>query len=176
MTPAQLARASGAPLKWIHNARRILRRPPAHDQREARWLGVVHELHATLGGALAPAARVADEVLAAPAGQRELRVALGDDGRFELVIDLWHDRSVHLARLSHALVRPPPDRRGRPSKAVTRRRSASARAAEYGIDVARLRAGLSRTAEERLARLDENVAFLAAGRASLAARRASTAR
>jgi hypothetical protein len=177
MTPAQLALASGAEQKWIQNTRRLLGRPGGrvHGPDEARWFGLVHELHGTLGCSLAVAARVADAALAAPAGQRELRVPLGDaegEGRAELVIDLWRDQSVHLARLSRALVRRPPERRGRPRAARPSRGSARTRAARYGIDVARLRAGLSRTAAERLARLDENVAFLAEGRAALAHRRA----
>jgi hypothetical protein len=146
-----------------------------HGPDEARWFGIVHELHGTLGCSLAVAARVADAALAAPASQRELRVSLGDaesGGRAELVIDLWRDQSVHLARLSRALVRPPPERRGRPRVARRSRGSARARAARYGIDVARLRAGLSRTATERLVRLDENAAFLAEGRSALARRSA----
>ena len=174
MTPAQLALAVGADQKWIRNARRLLGRPSGEDPADVRWLGLVHELHSTLGCTLAVAARIADAALAAPTGQRELRVSLGepDTGRAELVIDLWRDRSIHLARLSRALRRPPAERRGRPRTTRPSRGGARARAAAYGIDVARLRAGLSRTPEERLARLDENAAFLAAGRAALAEGRA----
>lgn len=177
MTPAQLLLATGADRKWIQNARRILGRPAGDGASEARWLGLVHELHSTLGCALAVAARVADDALAAPPHQRELRVPLGESGaRAALVIDLWRDQSVHLARLSVALVRPIPERRGRPPAIRASRRSARARAAAYGVDVDRLRAGLSRTLADRLARLDENVAFLAAGRAALALARGRRSR
>lgn len=168
MTPAQLVLAAGADRKWIQNARRLLGRRAGDGAREARWLGLVHELHSTLGCALAVAARVADAALAAPAHQRELRVPLGESGaRAELVIDLWRDQSVHLARLSRALVQPPPERRGRPPASRASRQNVRARAAAYGVDVVRLRAGLSRTPAERLIQLDENVAFLAAARAAL---------
>ena len=172
MTPAQLALAAGADSKWIQNARRLLDRAPANGPRDARWLGLVYELHSALGCALTVAALVADAAVAAPVDQRELRVPLGEPGgRAELVVDLWRDRSVHLARLSRALMRPPLERRGRPRTERTSRASARARAAAYGVDVDRLRAGLSRPPAERLARLDENVAFLIAGRAALSASR-----
>lgn len=165
MTPAQLALACGAPDKWIRNARSLLSRAPLDGPREARWLGIVHQLHSSLGCALVVAARVADAVLAAPAGQRELVVPLGANGETMLVVDLWRDHSVYLARLSRALVRPPIERRGRPRSDAPPRGSARTRAVAYGVDVDRLRAGISRSPDERLTRLDENVAFLAAARA-----------
>ena len=173
MTSAQLAIAAGVPPKWIRNVRQLLGRPAGNGPDEARWLGLVHELHSTLGCTLAVAARVADAAIAAPIEQRELRVSLDatGDGRVRVVVDLWRDRSVHLARLSRAREHPPVERRGRPQAARRNRGSARARAAAHGVDVDRLRAGLARTPAERLERLDENVAFLAAGRASLASSR-----
>lgn len=171
MTPVQFALACGAPAKWIQNARYILGRAPMAGPREVRWIGLVHELHSSLGCALAVAARVADAVLAAPATQRELVVPLGaPSGATVLVIDLWRDHSVYLARLSRALVRPPLERRGRPGAAAPTRRSARARAVAYGVDVERLRTGISRSPAERLSRLDADVAFLAAARAERRAR------
>jgi hypothetical protein len=172
MTPAQFAVAAGVDPKWIRNVRQLLGRPTGNGPTEARWLGLVHELHSTLGCTLAVAARVADAAVAASVGQREVRVSLGEpgDGRVEVVVDLWRDRSVHLARLSRALEHPPAERRGRPPAARRTRASVRERAATYGVDVDRLRAGLARSPAERLARLDENVAFLAAGRASKRAR------
>ena len=152
MTPAQLALAAGADTKWIRNARTLLGRPDANDAREARWLGLVHELHSTLGCTLAVAARVADAALAAPAGRRELSVSLGESGGCaELVIDLRREQSVHLARLSRALMRPDPERRGRPTAVRWSRASARVRALAHGIDIRRLRAGLLRPTAERIA-------------------------
>lgn len=178
MTLAQLALAAGVPPKWIRNVRHLLGRPALTGPAEARWLGLVHELHSTLGCTLVVAARVADAALAAPIEQRELRVSPGElgDGRVQVVVDLWRDRSVHLARLSRALEHPPAERRGRPPAARRTRGSARAKAAAYGVDVDRLRAGLARTPAERLERLDENVAFVAAGRTSLASSRAKRTR
>lgn len=167
MTLIQLSLAAGADVKWIQNVRRLLARPARNDAREAHWLGLVHELHVALGCPLANAARLADLVLAAPAEQRTLEVPLGE-GIAVLTLDLWREQSVHLARLSRALTLPPVERRGRPP--ARRRRSTTSRAVEYGVDVERLRTGLQRTVSERLVRLDENTAFLAAGRASLARR------
>ncbi|MCY7379878.1 MAG: hypothetical protein LH467_11165 [Gemmatimonadaceae bacterium] len=165
MSPIQFALACGAPGKWIHNARYLLGRAPTDGPREVRWLGLVHELHSSLGCALAVAARVADAVLAAPTAQRELVVPLGEpSGATVLVIDLWRDHSVYLARLSRALVRPPLERRGRPRATAPTRRSARARAVAYGVDVERLRTGIARSPAERLSRLDADVAFLAAAR------------
>ncbi len=172
MHPAQLALAAGVDLKWIQNARRLLGRTPRHDAREARWLALVHELHVTLGCSLAQAARVADRALATGPEQRDLRVALGTDERAELVVDLWRDSTLHLARLARALTMPPPERRGRPPSGGSPRGSVRTRARVYGIDVDRLRAARDRTPAERLARLDDNLAFLTEGRAALARRRA----
>ena len=153
MTPAQLSLAAGADAKWIRNARHLLGRPASDDVREARWLGLVHTLHSTLGCALRVAARVADAALAAPLGQRELRVPLDElEGRAELVIDLWRDRTVHAARLSRALMRPDPERRGRKPVVRWSRVSARVRALASGIDIRQLRAGLLRPPAERVAR------------------------
>lgn len=174
MSPAQLAIAVGANTKWIQNARRILGRAAAHDPAEARWLGLVHSLHNNLDCSLAAAANVADLAIAASSDQRYLGVEVGDDGRTKLVIDLWRDQTIFMSRLAQALTRPPVERRGRPSTQRSLREITLARAIEYGVDVSRLRAGLARTVSERLSRLDDDAAFLAAGRASLARRHAGS--
>lgn len=171
MSPAQFALAVGADPKWIQNARRLLGRPAGAEPADARWLGIVHELHASLSCSLAVAARIADLVVEAPVSQRELRVPLDDAVAFVLTIDLHRAWTMHLARLSRALVMPPPERRGR--RAPVSRASASKRALGYGIDVERLRAGLGRRVPERLTTLDANAALLAAGRASLNRKRSN---
>ena len=170
MSPAQLAHVAGADPKWIQNARRLLARPAVCDAREARWLGLVYALHTGLDCSLREAARVADLALATRIDHRWLRVPADPTGRVELVLDLWRDRSIFLARIAQVLATSPLVRRGRPPIRRPARKTAVLRAIEYGVDVSRLRAGLARTVSERLVRLDDNAAFLAAGRASLARR------
>ena len=158
MSPAQLAHVAGADPKWIQNARRLLARPAVCDAREARWLGLVYALHTGLDCSLREAARVADLALATRIDHRWLRVPADPTGRVELVLDLWRDHSIFLARLAQVLATSPLVRRGRPQSRRPARK------------VAVLRAGLARTVSEGLVRLDDNAAFLAAGRASLARR------
>ena len=81
------------------------------------------------------------------------------------------ETATHLARLSLALARPPVEQRGRPRTIAPRRQRALTRAIAYGVDIGRLREGMGRSAHERLVRLDENAAFLTAGRAALARKR-----
>src|SRR4051794_4216397 len=114
MTPAQFALAVGAAPKWIANTRRLLNRAPRDTAEEARWLGLVHELNTVLGLPLKAAARCADLALAADPQQHHLTIDFGDEHRAALVIDLWRDVTLHLARLSRALEMPPSERRGRP--------------------------------------------------------------
>ena len=171
MTPAQFALAVGATPKWINNTRSILGLNSQLGPEAARTLGLTHQLHRALSCSLARAAEFAAQVLRAPLHQRELRIALDDQGRMELVIDLWRDSTLHLARLSLAITRPPVEQRGRPSTKRQPRQRAVTRAIAYGVDVTRLREGRGRSVRERLVRLDENVAFLTMGRASLARKR-----
>ena len=165
-----VAHIADAGHKWIQNTRRLLNRTAANDPRDARWLGITHTLHSTLGCSLREAARVADLALEAPLDQHWLRIQLDGSGRAELVIDLWRDHSIHLARLAWSLANPNAERRGRPRTKAPTRASPIKRAIQYGIDVPRLKAGLHRSVAERLRTLDDNVAFVAAGRASLAKR------
>lgn len=172
MSPIQFAAIVGAGQKWIQNVRRLLARPARNSATEARWFGLVHALHTGLACTLREGARVADLCVAADANRRWLHVGVDESARAELVIDLWRDHSIFLARLSWSTANPVRELRGRRSAHQATRRSAIVRATEYGVDVARLRAGLARTVSERLARLDDNAAFLAAGRASLVRQRA----
>ena len=173
MSLTRLAYIAAITPKWIQNARRLLGRPASSHAAEARWFGLTHALHAGLSCTLREAARIADIALAAPLDQRWLCVRMDDAERAEIVVDLWRDHSIFLARLSHATMNPVQERRGRPS-APRPRRTAMARALAYGVDVARLRGGLARSPAERLARLDDNAAFLAVGRAALARQRVAT--
>ena len=171
MTPAQFALAVGATPKWINNTRSILGLKLRLGPEAAHALSLIHQLHRALACSLARAAEFAAQVLRAPLHQRELRIALDDQGRMELVIDLWRDSTLHLARLSLAITRPPVEQRGRPSTRKQPRQRAVTRAIAYGVDVTRLREGRGRSVGERLVRLDENAAFLTVGRASLERKR-----
>ena len=172
MTPVQIANIAGTGRKWIQNARRLLARLASDDTRDARWLGLAYTFHTTLDCSLRQAASLADLALATPLDQQWLRVEADAAGRVALVIDLWRDHSIYLARLAYVLATPVVERRGRPTTRRRVRQSLTARAVAYGVDISRLSAGLHRTVAERLQRLDDNAAFLAAGRASLAQRTA----
>ena len=167
MSPAQFAAAAGASPKWISNTRRILRLSASMDATEARWFALIYDVHHSLECSLSRAAEIADVVVATSLEQRDIHIPVGRESGIELVIDLWRQYSVHLARLSLALNRPPNEQRGRPRATPLRRQRAYTRAVAYGVDVTRLREGMRRSVHERLVRLDENAAFLAAGRASL---------
>ena len=165
MQRSQFALAVGADPKWVDNARRQLGRATRNTPKEARWLGIVHELHAGLKCSLTEAAAYADKALAGSGTEQCVRLAVGESQRVEIVFDARRDLTIHLARLSLALERPPVERRGRPAL-KPRRDRVRERAAAYGVDISRLEDGRHRTVEERLARLDENVAFIRAARAS----------
>ena len=167
MMRSHFAIAVGAPPKWIDNALRQLDRATANTPDEARWLGLVHTLHTDVECSLRMAAALADQVLDKRNTERFVHLSVGEEQRFEVVVDLWRDHTIHLARLSLALERPVTERRGRP-RAKSTRGLVRERAAAYGVDVARLEEGRHRTVEQRLTRLDENIAFLNAARLSSA--------
>ena len=125
--------------------------------------------HANLACTLHTAAALADRAMASP--KRFIHLVVDEEGRFEVVLDQWRDLSIHLARLSVALERPVVERRGRRRPKPPRGRVRE-RAAAYGVDVARLEAGIHRTVEQRLVRLDENLAFVNAARLSRSKARA----
>ena len=154
VTPAQLAIVVGADRKWIQNARRILDRPIRNDEHEARWLGLVHELHTTLGCSLDDAADIADVACDAPADQAIITARESRSRCTVVTLDLKRARQQHRLRLASALELPPADRRGRPpSRWRTIRAELAHRAARLdAVQQLKLRA-MHGTALERLTEL-----------------------
>lgn len=162
MTAGQFAYAIRADLKWVHNAARILGQSFEYNVDEARWLGLVHQLHAEQGIPLSRAADLARTALSAPTSEREVRV--GGDGTTAVLVDVARYRAVFAAALSTALNRETPRRRGRPRRPRGRRTGARVlRAAqEHGVDLSLLEQSLALTPSERIARLDANREFITA--------------
>lgn len=153
MSPAQFALAVGADQRWIRNARRTLRRRRCTSQQEARWLGLVHELHLSPGLALHDAARVADQVSAAPTSHGCIQIDGVTCLGVSLVVDLERVHALHalrLARAMHLLVR---DHRGRPATSYRRIVADLARCSRRTCDPIRLALSAKRPAAERLAAL-----------------------
>ena len=149
MTTAQLARAAGADLAWLHNAERLLGRRFARSIAGSREVALIRMLHADLDIDLATAAGIAkarksvhpgNSVLAEPGGAVTLLV---DPQRFD---------SVWLLNLAAALELGP-RLRGRPLGVTT---DPVGRARRYGIDIGLLRWQLSRSVADRLDALDGN--------------------
>ena len=154
MTPAQFALVVGADRKWIQNARRTLGRPICNDEAEARWLGLVHELHTTLGCSLNDAACMSGVACDAPADQGTVAVKESRSRGVVVTLDLKRARHQHLLRMSCALELPPVDRRGRPPTSWRRIKAELAHGAARQGDVQRLRVrAMHGTALDRLAEL-----------------------
>ena len=162
MTRAQFAMAVRADEKWVENAGRLLSRRFRYTAAEAQWLGLVRILNQDVGLTLNRSAQVADEALEYPPHTGTIVVGQSDDETAGIAIDIARFHSIAGAALAAALDLGGERRRGRPraslkGKAATLRRSAS-----YGVDLDLLRAGLRMSPGERLERLDENAAFIAA--------------
>lgn len=159
MTLSQFAIACGAEPKWVQNAARILGRSFRYTAEEARHLGLVKQLHGTLGIPLKTADRLAREALQR-AGTGE--VTVGGEKVARVTIDLRRYLSDHAVRLARAVTHHEPQRRGRRLRSA---RGAVARARRYGWDIGLLRSSLASTPAERIRRLDENMEFVRALRA-----------
>lgn len=158
MTRSQFALAARADEKWVENAARALDHRLTYSADEARWLGLIHVLTRDLGIPVQRAAAVATAALQLDPATRALRLRLGDAAEASVALDLARYHSAFAAALSAALHHGGPRRAGRPTH--HRRDDPLAAAAAHGIDVSLLRSGLRRSAAERLARLDENAAFV----------------
>lgn len=153
LTPAQFALAVGAERKWILNARCLLQRTARQDAAEARWLGLVHDLHASLGIPLVDSARIADLAMGAPPELRIIRVKASESGSVAIAMDLLRERSVHLARLSIARELPTLDRRGRPATGWQSAERELATRVDRRSDMLPIRAGARARPSTRLAEL-----------------------
>ena len=173
MTNEAFAAASGAQPKWVENSERLLGRRVPRTQQGARWLGLVREATDSLASSLASAATWATALVGEPGAMTytpltpERRVVLmetsgglqlsWDAGKLELAAQLRWSAARHLV----------PRQRGRPRHEPSLAGGAG-RSAALGLDLSRLRVNLHRTPEQRLQRLDDDLAFIRAARASLA--------
>lgn len=159
MTRSQFAQAVRADEKWVENAARALGHRLRYSTGEARWFGLIYVLTRDLGTSVQRAATLATAALQLDPTTRALRLRLSEHGEASVALDLARYHSAFAAAVSAALSHGGPRRAGRPTR-PGRPVNALAAAAEHGVDVSLLRAGLRRSPAERLARLDENVAFL----------------
>ena len=159
MTVHQFARAVGADRKWVENAARLLGWRLRYTEAEARRLGLIRLFSQSFGVPLAAADRMAMRALAAPVGARAVRVARSADDSAGIVVDVARYHSSFAAALSAALALEGPRRRGRRPRP---RRDPIRAARDHGVDLGLVRASLEMTPAERLARLDEDAAFLRA--------------
>jgi len=155
MTLGQFAVAVGAPKRWVQNAMRVLRVRPRYTPEGAKRLAFVRMLRDGLGMPLARADRVARQALAAWPARKVWDYEAGD--AVALRVDLERFLGSCAVRLSLSRTYYAEKRRGRPRKHV---RHGIAGAREYGVDISLLEESLRRTPEERLRRLDADVAAL----------------
>lgn len=153
----QLATAVGCDVKWLQNASAILGRPIKRTSAEARIWALVHTLGSALELPLKKALEIALKAVNLEAVGVQVVVNPENSRIASVVLDMNRFESTFNANLSRALVLETPRRRGRPRSS----RSDPIQDAErYGIDISLLKAGLSRSVNERLTRLDANAEFL----------------
>ncbi len=160
MTRAQFAAAVRADEKWVENAGRLLERRFRRTREESRWLGLVSVLSREIGMTLDRAARLADEAIAHPYTEGTVVVGQSQGGVAAVSIDIGRYHSAWAAALSAAIENGGARRRGRPRSGLSK--EALERAADYGVDIDLLRAGLRMTVGERLQQLEENARFISA--------------
>lgn len=161
MTRAQFAAAVRADEKWVENAARLLSRRFRYTREEAVWLGLVRVLTHDLGLPLNRSVSVADEALGLGARVGTVTMDQGDSGVAGVSIDMGRYMSVAAISYSTAMTHGGERRRGRPRAARRGKAAALRRAADYGVDLDLLRAGLRMSPGERLEQLDENARFVA---------------
>jgi hypothetical protein len=159
MTVKQFAMAVGVDPKWIHNAAQALGCRFTRTLTEARWLRLAHLIHEGTGMPLARAASLAREAIGRGGAACTLDIPASTDGSLTLELDLDRFESSFAAAATAALAFGGERRRGRAS---SRPRDPIAAAQAHGVDVGLVLRSLAVTAGERLARLDEDRAFLVA--------------
>lgn len=156
MTLGQFAVAVGASKRWILNAFRVLGIRGGYTIENARRLAFANALKQAAGLPLTRGFPLADDALAAWPHARQWTLR-GDDGAVRVTVDLERFLSDFHVRLSLARCWYAEKRRGRPPK---RRKRGLAWAREHGVDTSLLAWSLSRTPEQRLRALDEEVEAL----------------
>lgn len=177
LSRAQFASVVGADEKWVENSARALGVTLGHSEENARWMRLVRMFVRDFAISLARASEFATIAVAQPVDARAFVVTTSDEGA-SLVLDLARFHSGYIAALSVAIEHGSEGRQvGRPARVAEASPDgfyAALQAAErYGVDLSLNREALRLTVAERLARLDENAAFLRTLRAAAAAQRAS---
>jgi hypothetical protein len=163
MSLSRFAILAGATPRWVQNAFQALDRKAVYHENEAKVLGLARILQESFGLPLVVAHPLALEALGAWPTVRVWRRE-SPTGAVVMEVDLERYLSGYASRL--ALARSHEERRrGRPPSGRKRGIGAALEhaveyAVEYGVDVGLLESSLRRTPEERLRRLDEDVAFL----------------
>jgi hypothetical protein len=157
MSLGRFATVVGASPRWVQNALQALGLPRVYNEEAAKTLGLVRLLHETFSIPLVEAHPLATEALAAwPTGS--LWRKRDATGAVALEMDLGRYLSSYASRLALARNWYAERKRGR---RPTRRRTAPlAAAVAHGVDIGLLKLALDATPEDRLRRLDEDVAFL----------------
>jgi hypothetical protein len=171
MTRSQFALAVRAEEKWVENTRQLLSRRFSYSREAAVWLGLVRILNQDTGLTLTRSASLADEALAYVPGSGVVVVGKAGDDVAGISIDIDRYRSTAAASLSAALELGGERQRGRARAPMRGKTATLQRAAEYGVDLDLLRAGLRMSPRARLERLDENARFIAALRPAAAVKR-----
>lgn len=160
MNRSQFAMAVRADEKWVENASRILGRRLRFTTADARWLGLVRIFDREVGLSLVKSAELADEALRHPSDAGTVVIGVNEGSSAGISIDLPRYQSTFASALSAALELGGPRRRGKPRAEPRGKARVLESAADYGVDIALLRAGLEMSPRERLERLDENVSFI----------------
>lgn len=156
MTLGQFATAVGAPPRWVLNALTRLRVPRRYSEPLARRLALAKMIADTVGAALPEAFALAGRAVKEADPFATWRHE-SPSGAVILTIDLPRFFTSYGARLALARNQYGEKRRGR---RPSRRKSATARAREYGVDTTLLGAQLTRTPAQRVSELDQNLEFL----------------
>jgi len=156
MTLGRFAAVVGASPRWVQNALQALDLPPVYDEERAKTLGLARVIRESLGVPLVEAHPIAKEALASWPKLRRWRRE-DSVGIVVIEVDLERYLSSYASRLAFVRSRYSERKRGRRPRRRTGRLAA---AAEHGVDIGLIRRSLASTPEERLQRLDDDVAFL----------------
>jgi hypothetical protein len=156
VTLGQFSITVGMNPRAIQNARLVLGLPPRYTIESAKRLALADILRQACRMSLIDAFGLAGTILREwPRTRKWRRSSTGST--VTIVVDLERFLSFFAVRLSLARTLYSPRKPGRRPK---RNRGRVIRAVRHGVDVGLLQVSLSRTPEERLRRLDEDLAFV----------------
>jgi len=154
MTLGQFAVVVGAPPKWVQNTFRLLALPNEYTVSLARTLRLVRVIWETCGTEITDAYRLANEALERSVEGLEWNIE-SPDGSISVVFDRDRFLSSFACALARARVLYSEKRRGRP---LRHQKHGISAAPECGVDVGLLEAMLLLTPQDRLRRLDRDLA------------------